>query len=198
MQTGTSTAAEQTLTPSEIELANLHLEQTRNGVVGAVVGLSDAQWNFKPASGAWSIAEIAEHIAFAQERVLGILKTQMSSAPLAPAGRNLELIDAIIINYFPNRLAKFPAPEPMQPKGGCVKPDVMGRVTTNTREFAHCLESMPDLRQHAIESRPLAAISKGEHTLMDGYQWILAASAHTERHTKQILEVRADPNFPAN
>jgi len=31
--------------------------------------------------------------------------------------------------------------------------------------------------------------------VIDGYQWILAASAHTERHTKQILEVRADPGF---
>ena len=197
MQTGTSTALAQTLTPSEIELANLHLEQTRNGMVGAVTGLSDEQWNFRPSTAAWSIAEIAEHIAFVQERVLGIL-AQLSTAPPAPAGRNLELIDAIVINYFPNRLTKFPAPEPMHPKGGCVKSEVMGRVTTNTREFARCLESMPELRAHAIESRPLTAITKGEHTLMDGYQWILAASAHTERHTEQILEVRADPNFPAN
>ena len=33
-------------------------------------------------------------------------------------------------------------------------------------------------------------------SLMDGYQWILTAAAHVERHTKQMLEVRADPNFP--
>jgi hypothetical protein len=33
---------------------------------------------------------------------------------------------------------------------------------------------------------------------LDGYEWILAAAAHSERHTKQILEVKADPNFPAN
>jgi hypothetical protein len=33
---------------------------------------------------------------------------------------------------------------------------------------------------------------------MDGYQWVLATAAHTERHTKQILEVKSDPNFPAN
>jgi len=29
-----------------------------------------------------------------------------------------------------------------------------------------------------------------------GYEWILFIAAHSERHTKQILEVKADPNFP--
>jgi hypothetical protein len=33
--------------------------------------------------------------------------------------------------------------------------------------------------------------------MMEGYQWILAATAHTERHTKQILEVMADSAFPS-
>ena len=31
---------------------------------------------------------------------------------------------------------------------------------------------------------------------LDGYQWILLLSAHSERHTKQIEEVKADPGFP--
>ena len=33
---------------------------------------------------------------------------------------------------------------------------------------------------------------------LDAYEWVLAVAAHTERHTKQILEVKADANFPAN
>ena len=28
-------------------------------------------------------------------------------------------------------------------------------------------------------------------------QWILAAAGHSKRHTEQIIEVKADPNFPA-
>ncbi len=191
-----ASAAEHRLTPAEIGQANLHLEQTCNGVIGALAGLSEAQWRFKPAPEAWSAAQIAEHIAFVQERVLGILRDQLPAAAPAPAGRDLELVDALIINHFPNRLAKFPAPEPLHPKGDCAFAATLDRVKANTRTFAECLESMPDLREHVLESAPLKAISKGQHTLMDGYQWILAASAHTERHTKQILEVRADPRFP--
>jgi hypothetical protein len=33
---------------------------------------------------------------------------------------------------------------------------------------------------------------------MDGYEWVLTAGAHTDRHTRQILEVKADPRFPLN
>jgi hypothetical protein len=31
---------------------------------------------------------------------------------------------------------------------------------------------------------------------LDAYRWVLLMSAHTERHTNQIKEVKADPNFP--
>ena len=31
---------------------------------------------------------------------------------------------------------------------------------------------------------------------LDAYEWLLFVAAHSERHTKQILEVKADPNFP--
>ena len=67
MQSNTSgaaaIAAPQTLTSSEIEQANLHLQQTQDGVIGAIKRLSEAQWKFKPAPDRWSIAEVDEHLA---------------------------------------------------------------------------------------------------------------------------------------
>jgi hypothetical protein len=50
------------------------------------------------------------------------------------------------------------------------------------------LTKTPNLRDHAVDS-PL-------NKKLDGYEWILFIAAHSERHTKQILEVKADPNFP--
>jgi hypothetical protein len=44
------------------------------------------------------------------------------------------------------------------------------------------------LRDHAIDS-PLGK-------KLDAYQWVLFISAHSERHTKQINEVKADAGFP--
>jgi hypothetical protein len=201
MQSSNSTAAavatQHTLTSTELDQANLHMEQTRNLILGALTGLSEAQWRFKPAPVVWSIAENMEHIVIVQERLLGMIRDQIPTAPLAPADRDVQVVDAIIINHFPNRLAKFPSPDALHPKGDWTLSGARNRVDANTRNLAACLDSVPDLRWHVLESLPLRAISKGQHVLMDGYQWILAASAHTERHAKQILEVRADPGFPS-
>jgi hypothetical protein len=59
------------------------------------------------------------------------------------------------------------------------------------------LPAIGPTKQHVTDAPPLKAFSKGAYDSMDGYQWVLGAAAHTERHTKQILEVKADPNFPA-
>jgi hypothetical protein len=31
---------------------------------------------------------------------------------------------------------------------------------------------------------------------MDAFEWVLLVSAHAERHTRQLQEVKADPGFP--
>ena len=61
------------------------------------------------------------------------------------------------------------------------------KARQNTIEF---LQSTPDLRAHVAES-PLGQP-------LDAYEWVLFIGGHSARHTKQILEVKADPNFPKN
>ncbi len=201
MQTAVSAtsavAIENSLTPSEVEQGNLHLSQTCAAALGSVAGLSETQWNFQPSPDRWSIAKILEHIVVVQERVLAMVKDHLPTGAPPPPDRNAQLIDAIVINQFPNRLTKANAPEFLDPSGDCTLGDTRNRLLTNTRRLAECLETVPDLRHHVLDAPPLRFISKGEYTVMDGYQWILAASAHTERHAKQILEVKVDPGFPA-
>jgi len=194
----TAIAASQGLTTPELEQARLYLEQTRNGAVGATKGLSDAQWKFKPAPERWSIAENLEHMVTVQDRVLGMIKEQLASAPAAPGDRDCAQVDAIVIFQFPDRLRKFPAPEFIHPAGRLAPAQAVDLLVQNTARLMERLESTPDLRRHALEAPPLKAVSGGAYDTMDGYQWILAAAAHTERHTKQILEVKADVNFPAS
>jgi hypothetical protein len=52
------------------------------------------------------------------------------------------------------------------------------------------MKNTPDLRAHATDS-PLGQ-------KLDGYEWLLFIAAHSERHTKQIQEVKDNPNFPKN
>jgi len=189
-------SSNQNLTDQELEQARLFLQQTQNAVVGATKGLSEAQWRFKPAPDCWSIAENLDHIVVVQERVLGPILGQLADAPAPPANRDYEQVDAIVIHQFPTRLAKFPAPEFIRPVDQIEPIELLERLKMNCTRLMHYLESTPGLRQHAAEAAPLKAVSKGAHGVMDGYQWVLAAAAHTERHAKQMLEVIAEDTFP--
>jgi hypothetical protein len=185
----------QKLTPQELEQAHEYLKQTRDLVVGATKGLTESQWRFKPAHDRWSIAEIVEHMVLAQDLILGPIRQQLATAPAGPADRDIKQVDAIVISRFPDRTSKFHAPEILQPTGRWTPPAAMARLLENYDHLNEFLDSTPDLRQHILEAIPLKAASKGAFDTMDGYQWILATGSHIERHTKQILEVKADPNF---
>ncbi len=184
------------LTSAELENGRRYMEQTRTSVTDATRGLSAAQWSFQPGPGRWSIAEIVEHVVIVQERVLGPIMEGLANGG-APGYADPKEVDAIVLDRFPERTLKFPAPEAVRPAGRWTPAEALDRLIANYRSLTGRLESSTGLRHHAIESPPLIAITQGVHRHMDGYQWLLAAAAHTERHTRQILEVKADPNFPA-
>ncbi len=183
------------LTPQELEQAHQYLKQTRDLVVGATKGLTESQWRFKPAPDRWSIAEIVEHMVLAQDLILGPIWEQLMKSPAGPADRDIKNIDAIVLSRFPDRTSKFQAPEILHPSGRWTPSAAMARLLENYDRLNQYLDSTPDLRQHVLEAAPLKAVSKGAYDVMDGYEWILATGSHIERHTKQILEVKADPNF---
>ena len=187
------------LTSGDRDLAQRFIQQTRNGIAGAIKGVSGAQWSFTPSPESWSIAQIVEHIVFVLDRVGGPVRQALPQAAPSPAARDSKLIDAIVIHQFPTRLNKFPAPGFACPAGRFQSPsEAHSALEQSYAALSEFLESTPDLREHALEAPPLRAVTNGVYEWMDGYQWILAAAAHTERHTKQILEIKADANFPAN
>jgi hypothetical protein len=190
--------AGQPLSATELAQARLYLEQARDAIVGSTKGVSPAQASFKPGPEVWSIAENIEHVVFVQERVLGPMAEELASSSAGWNGRDYRVVDAIILNEFAKRLVKYKAPEFSHPKGALPLREGIHRTVTNTQRAVEYLQSRSDLRERVVESRPLAGITGGEHTHMDGYQWILALAGHTERHAKQILEIKAHPNFPAS
>ena len=178
----------QELTQAEKDKALQYLESTKQDVLDATKGLSDAQWNFKPAPDRWSIAECMEHIAAAEDFIRGNIENGVMKAPAVP-GRDVVAIDAAIIENVPARKNKVQAPEAIKPTNrfgspeGSIKHFVESRAVTE--EF---LKTTPGLRDHAADS-PAG-------TKWVAYEFILLIAAHSERHTNQIKEVKADPNYP--
>jgi hypothetical protein len=179
----------QTLTQADRDKAMKYLESTKQGVVDATKGLSPAQWNFKAAPDRWSIAEVTEHIAAGEDYLRGMVVEKVMVAPARPAGEDVAAIDAAVLQNVPDRSQKKQAPDPLKPTNrfgspqGTLQHFVETRATTE--DF---LTKTQDLREHAIDS-PFGK-------KLDGYEWVLFIAAHSDRHTKQILEVKADPNFP--
>ena len=177
------------LSPAELDKAMKYLETTRQGVLDATKGLSPQQWNFKPAPDRWSVAEVAEHIAAAEDMLRGLVvdKVMIASARREPV--DLVAVDAMVMTMIPDRSNKRQAPDPLKPTNRFGSPEGSLKHFEESRaKTEDFLSKTPGLRDHAIQS-PLGKD-------LDAYEWVLFIAAHSERHTKQINEVKADPNFP--
>ena len=155
----------------------------------ATSGLSEAQWNFKAAPDRWSVAEVTEHIAAAEDLFREMIENQVLKAPPRAEKEDVAALDAMVVRVIPDRTRKADAPEALRPTNRFGSPEEALRHFVAAREKTLALlKSRDDLREHATES-PLGK-------KLDAYEWILFAGAHSERHTKQIEEVEANPNFP--
>jgi hypothetical protein len=184
------------LQTTEVDQAREYLERSRNRVLTVTEGLSEAQLRFKPAPDRWSIAENLEHVVIVQERILGPVREQLHQAAALPPGTDRRQIEAIVLERVPDRSMKAKAPAPIEPTGSWTLAETLERYTRNSSQLVEWLESTPDLREHALESAPLKFLTNGALTMMDGYQLILTAAGHEERHVRQIEEVKADPEYP--
>jgi DinB superfamily len=185
-----SAAFGQALSQSDRDRGVRYLDQTRDGVVEATKGLSDAQMKFKPAPERWSVAETLEHIALAEDYLFLMINEKVMKAPTGAADRDIVKIDAMVLEMVPDRSVKRQAPGPLVPTDRWTGAEGLDHFLKSRAKTIEFLETAPDLRAHVIDS-PLGQP-------MDAYEWVLFISAHSARHTKQILEVKADPNFPKN
>jgi hypothetical protein len=188
LMAGAAAASAQEVTQADKERALQYLETTKKNVLEATKGLSEVQWNFKPAPDRWSVAQVMEHIAAAEDFLLTLDREKVMMAPAGEAGRDVKKTDDGVLAMVPDRTNKVQAPEPLVPTNrfgspdGSIKHFVESRATTE-----NFLKSTTGLRDHVLDS-PMGKL--------DAYEFVLLIAAHSERHTKQINEVKADPNFP--
>lgn len=186
---GVAVTSAQELTQTEREHALQYLESTKKEVVDATKGLSDAQWNFKPGPDRWSVAQVMEHIAAAEDFIrIDFIQKKVMTLPAGEPGRDVKKNDAAVEAMIPDRSHKAQAPEPLVPNNRFGSPQGSLKHFLESRETTEqFLRSTPGLRDHVMD---------GPVGKMDGYEFILFIAAHSERHVKQINEVKADPNFP--
>jgi DinB superfamily len=165
------------------------LERTQARFLKSIDGLSEAQWNFKPAPDRWSVAECAEHIAasesFIRNMIVPVLQKD-ATPEMVKEGINK---DSILSTAMTDRSKKFKAPEPLIPTNRFGSAAAAIESFKKDRAQTILLASTGgDLRTHADKHFLLGPL--------DAYGWFLFLSGHSERHTLQIEEVKAHPDFP--
>jgi hypothetical protein len=166
-----------------------HLQRTSEKFLKSVDGLSEAQWNFKAAPDKWSIAQCAEHITAAETLIRGAVEKGLATPLEAPAAELVK--DDAILTMIVDRSKKFSAPEPLVPTQRFGTPAAtLEAFRTERAATIKLAEGDADFRAHAVKHPGFG--------MLDTYGWMLFLSAHSERHTLQIEEVKAHPDFPKN
>jgi hypothetical protein len=181
-------ASAQELSQADRDSGVRYLEQTRDAVVASVSGLSDAQLHFKSAPDRWSVAECLEHIALAEDFLFGNVTGNVMKAGPGAADRDFAKTDAAVLAMIPDRSHKAQAPPQLVPTGRWTPDETLKHFLASREKTIEFMKTAPGLRAHVVDS-PIGQP-------LDAYEWLLFIAAHSKRHTEQIDEVKADPNFP--
>jgi len=183
-------AADQTLSRKERKFAKNYLIQTRDGLLKDVKNLSDTQLNFKISPQKWSVAQVVEHITIAEATFTSYINNTIQLAPDPSRRPEVKVSDTTVIRIVTDRTHKSTAPEILQPhdKFASTAAALQEFVKLRDGNIKFIMTTKSDMRDHY-----------GSHPIMgtiDLYQVLIQMAAHSRRHTLQIEEVMADPNFP--
>jgi len=166
------------------------LERTRASLVTVVSGLTQAQWDFQPGEGVWSLRECANHILVI-ERLLFQTVREIAAGPGDPEraarirGKDDRMLAALADRAFKAR-NPFPARPSAEADSPAAYVPVFDAVRGEVLEYARTTQD--DLRER-VARHPLLKD-------LDGVQWLLLIWAHTDRHLAQMREVQSHPAYP--
>lgn len=167
----------------------LALDQLRSGwrrLEESVAGLTEAQWNFRPSEGVWSVKDCVEHVAAVEDAVGKALRSAKDGAAAHAASNT----DEVVMSASPDRRRKIKASADFEPTGrGAFEETWKDCQASRHRTIAFAETTSRNLREIVF---PHPFLSR-----LDGVQWLLALAGHGERHRQQIDELKQLPEFPA-
>jgi DinB superfamily len=168
------------------------LSKTEQGVFNSLLGLNEAQLNFKPAPDRWSIAECVKHIAVTDITLWKMTDGVIKGAPNPEKRSEIKATDEQVVQGTESREHKIKTAPMLEPQNSPFKstPDALASFFDDRKKLIEFVKTTnDDLRAH-VATMPFGSF--------DSYQMILLIAAHSNRHTQQIEEVKADPNYPKN
>lgn len=138
----------------------------------------------------WSVFEVTEHITLAESFLFNLISQQAMKAPADPS-KTSTATPEMIMQKVPDRSRKFQAPEPIQPSKA-----TWGSMDETLKAFKERRRMTSDFVARGNDNMRSHFAPNPLFGDMDAYLWLFFLSGHTERHVKQILEVKENANFP--
>ncbi len=184
------TISDTTLSKAERKSAVSYFKQTQKTLQKEVKGLSEAQLNWKPADSVWSVANCVEHLAISEKNIFDWAMSTLK-APAESKKPTVAHTDDAVKGMISSRERKVKTMEAFVPTGqfGNAAQSLAVFIERRAGVLKYINTTTDDLRNHYTPS-PIG--------IMDAYQLLLFQSAHTKRHTDQIIELKDNPNFPKN
>jgi len=179
-----------TLTSEERKSAVDYYLQTKARLLKDLKGLSEAQLNWKADTSRWSIYQCTEHIALSENMIFQWVQ-MTEHQPATPDKRSevkvtTEQLKAAVLD----RSRKAQAPEMLKPETQFPSSETALKAYISRRDSTidYIRNTQDDLKDHFVTHPAFGTV--------DLYQMLILLAAHSERHTLQIEEVMANPNFP--
>jgi uncharacterized damage-inducible protein DinB len=179
-----------TKSSTEIDKARL-LEALRRGAeafLRSVAEADEAACRVRPAEDRWSVLECAEHVAVAEEVMLGLVTGERK-----PRYKEEPKRDERILRSGNDRSTKFDASDQSQPRG---------RFSTLAEAAAH-FQAVRARTLHLVEQTEddlrATEIKHPHHAVgvISTYECLLLMGSHAQRHALQIKEIKNSPAYRA-
>ncbi len=181
--------SESGLTEEERELAASEMSNSYAHLLIALHNLSENQLNYKMTPDSWSIAECVEHIAISEDTFSGMLQGLLETEA-DPANRDkVSVKDKDLIAMMVDRTTKVQTQKPFEPTGkyGSHEATLDAFKTARMKNIDFMKTSDADFRNR-VQQFPFGTV--------DAFQVVLFMSAHSERHIRQIEEIKYSVDFP--
>lgn len=178
------------------ELVKL-LDDSLDKLMGLISGLTDEQWTFKQNEDRWSVGECVEHIARSERALLDSAKGAMQNPADPDWAKKTEgktqLIKRVMPNRNPGGAGGATAPQEIRPTEKWDRAKAIEefyKVRGEVRAFTETIAFEQPIKEH-IFTHPFPVFGD-----LTAYDWLIYVPLHTVRHSKQIIEVQEDPNYP--
>ena len=168
-------------------LANL--TRSRDQLVKETQNLTAAQWNFKENPARWSIRQVVEHIDIWELLLQREINLAYDSGPKPEMAGNAAA-DSVILNFLKEDEPHI-ATEYTKPFSFTV-PLGLSEGKSNMAWFLKMRNESIDFIKNTNDDLRLY-FSRPRRSIHFAY---ISTFGHTDRHIKQILAIKSDPNYP--